>query len=217
LDAGAWTYPLLKVRWWYGLKIGGAWVTSSSAEKLGRSSKLRTKSPCSPQAVGDTEADADVLLAVEVVAFEAELISEVSVVELEVELNEEVWPWLLVKVELSELDTLGAAAVSDVNCELDDEAVVWPFAKVVLMEERVWELGVTELELSVVAVGGPFASELPMEVKASVLGVTELRLVLETLEEPLVMSATSTELAVCEIETVENGVLDTEGLALELA
>jgi hypothetical protein len=40
--------------------------------------------------VEDTEADTDVLLAVEVVAFEAELISEVSVVELEVELNEEV-------------------------------------------------------------------------------------------------------------------------------
>jgi hypothetical protein len=85
------------------------------------------------------------------------------------------------------------------------------------MEARVCELGVTELELSVVVVGGPFASELPMEVKASVLGVTELRLVLETLGELLVMSATSTELAVGEVETTERGVLSTDGLALELA
>jgi hypothetical protein len=149
--------------------------------------------------------------------FEAELISEVSVVELEVELNEEVWLWLLVKVELSELDTLGTATVSDVNWELDDEAVVWPFAKVVLIGDIVGELSVTELELSVVAVGGPFASELPMEDKASVLGVTELKLVLETLGELLVMSATSTELAVGEVETTERGVLSTDELALELA
>jgi hypothetical protein len=85
------------------------------------------------------------------------------------------------------------------------------------MEERVCELGATELELSVVAVGGPFASELPMEDKASVLGVTELRPVLETVGELLVMSATSTELAVCEVETVESGLLDMEGLTLESA
>jgi hypothetical protein len=87
----------------------------------------------------------------------------------------------------------------------------------VLIWDIVGELGVTELELSVVAVGGPFASELPMEDKASVLGVTELKLVLETLGELLVMSATSTELAVGEVETAERGVLITDGLALELA
>jgi hypothetical protein len=87
----------------------------------------------------------------------------------------------------------------------------------VLIGDIVGELGVTELELSVVAVGGPFASELPMEDKASVLGVTELKLVLETLGELLVMSATSTELAVGEVETAERGVLITDGLALELA
>jgi hypothetical protein len=87
----------------------------------------------------------------------------------------------------------------------------------VLIGDIVGELGVTELELSVVAVGGPFASELPMEDKASVLGVTELKLVLETLGELLVMSATSTELAVGEVETTERGVLSTDGLALELA
>jgi hypothetical protein len=87
----------------------------------------------------------------------------------------------------------------------------------VLIGDIVGELSVTELELSVVAVGGPFASELPMEDKASVLGVTELKLVLETLGELLVMSATSTELAVGEVETTERGVLITDGLALELA
>jgi hypothetical protein len=50
-----------------------------------------------------------------------------------------------------------------------------------------------------------------------VLGVTELKLVLETLGELLVMSATSTELAVGEVETTERGVLSTDELALELA
>jgi hypothetical protein len=121
---------------------------------------------------------------------------------------------LLGTVELAELETLGTVTVLDVSCELDGEAVAWPSAKV---EERVCELGATELELSVMAVGGPFASELPMEDNASVLGVTELRLALVTLEELLVMSATSMELAVCEVETVESGLLDMEGLALESA
>jgi hypothetical protein len=124
---------------------------------------------------------------------------------------------LLGTVELAELETLGTVTVLDVSCELDGEAVAWPSAKVVPMEERVCELGATELELSVMAVGGPFASELPMEDNASVLGVTELRLALVTLEELLVMSATSMELAVCEVETVESGLLDMEGLALESA
>jgi hypothetical protein len=42
-------------------------VISSSPEKAGRSSKSRVKSPCWPQAVGDAEADAEVLLDVMVV------------------------------------------------------------------------------------------------------------------------------------------------------
>jgi hypothetical protein len=45
-------------------------VISPSPEKVGRSSKSRVKSPCSPQAVGDTEADAKVLLDVMVVLSE---------------------------------------------------------------------------------------------------------------------------------------------------
>lgn len=36
---------------------------SPSPEKLGRSSKSRTKSPCSPHAVGETDAGAEVVLA----------------------------------------------------------------------------------------------------------------------------------------------------------
>ena len=63
---------MLKVRWWYGLKIGGDSVTSPFPEKLGRSSKSRTKSPCSPHAVGDTDVDAEVLVAVEVVLADSE-------------------------------------------------------------------------------------------------------------------------------------------------
>ena len=46
---------------------------SSSPEKAGRSPKSRVKSPCSPQAVGDTEADAEVLLDVMVVLSEDEV------------------------------------------------------------------------------------------------------------------------------------------------
>lgn len=42
-------------------------MTSPFPEKLGRSSKSRTKSPCSPHAVGDTDVDAEVLVAVEAV------------------------------------------------------------------------------------------------------------------------------------------------------
>lgn len=78
------------MRWWYGLKIGGAWVISFSPEKLGRSSKLRTKSPCSPQAVGDTDVDADVLLAVEVVVLDFELTDEASVDGVESVLDDEI-------------------------------------------------------------------------------------------------------------------------------
>lgn len=56
-------------------------MISSSPVKLGKSSKPRVKSPCSPQAVGETEADAEVLLAESVVGTEVEL--ELSRLELE--------------------------------------------------------------------------------------------------------------------------------------
>lgn len=118
---------------------------------------------------------------------------------------------------LSILELVGTITVSDVDCEFRDEVGAWPFARVVPIEESACELGVTELEVAVVAVGGPLASELPIEDNASVLGVAELKLVLETLAELLVMSATSTELAVGEVETVEGSVSDTEGLAPEPA
>jgi hypothetical protein len=62
-------------------------VISSSPEKAGRSSKSRVKSPCSPQAVGDTEADAEVLLDVMVVLSEDEVAED----PLDDELND----WLL--------------------------------------------------------------------------------------------------------------------------
>ena len=47
-------------------------MTSPSPEKLGRSSKSRTKSPCSPHAVGDVDVDAEVLVAVEIVLADCE-------------------------------------------------------------------------------------------------------------------------------------------------
>lgn len=62
-------------------------MISSSPEKAGRSSKSRVKSPCSPQAVGDTEADAEVLLDVMVVLSEDEVAED----PLDDELND----WLL--------------------------------------------------------------------------------------------------------------------------
>jgi len=54
----------------------------SSPEKAGRSSKSRVKSPCSPQAVGDAEADAEVLLDV-VLALEVDDPVDVTVCELD--------------------------------------------------------------------------------------------------------------------------------------
>lgn len=45
---------------------------SLSPEKLGKSSKSRTKSPCSPHADGDVEADALVLLVEKVVLDDVE-------------------------------------------------------------------------------------------------------------------------------------------------
>lgn len=120
------------------------------------------------------------------------------------------------KVAPPELEPVDTITVSEVECKLRDGVGAWPFAKVVLIEERSWELGVTELEVRVVAVGGPLASELPIEDNACVLGVAELRLALDTLAELLVISATPTELAVAGFETVEGSVSDEEGPALEV-
>lgn len=172
---------------------------SSSPEKLGRSSKLRTKSPCSPHAVGDTVEDAEVLVVEEVVLAGVELDEALSDSVPEDEVGKEVVSWLLVKVALVEYEVLDTVTVSNAEGEYNDEVGAWPFAKVVPVE-----LG--KLELSAVAVGRPLASELPTEDSACVLGVAEIKLP-ETLAALLVRSATSTELSVGEAET-ESSVFD---------
>lgn len=148
---------------------------SSSPEKLGRSSKSRTKSPCSPQAVGLTEAEADVLLTESVVGMEVEL--------------------MLIRPELEEEVSLDGEAVVDVELlidveleakelELEESKVTvvelgaWPFASEVPVEDNVSEPAGADTRLDEVPVAGPFASELPMIESSVVLGVAETRLVL---------------------------------------
>jgi hypothetical protein len=180
-------------------------VTSPSPEKLGRSSKSRTKSPCSPHAVGVTDVDAEVLVDVEVVLTDSEPLSDaLTVWEPEVELEDEIGSWLFVKVALLVFEAVGTVTVSEVGNELIGTC---PSAKVVPLEESVCKTSVTELEFEV-TVAGPFASELPMEDNACVLGVAELMLALEALAEVLVMSATPTELAVGTSDIDEASVLD---------
>ena len=189
---------------------------SSSPEKLGRSSKSMTKSPCSPHAVGDADVDAEVLVAVRVVLTDSE--DEVDVKDSEDdsdELKDEGEPWLFEEAALLECEVVCEATVSDDENEVDDEAGAWPFAKEVPLEEGASELGVTEPKLGEVAVGGPLANELPMEDKACVLGVTELKLVLEALAAVLVISATPMELAAGELEVEEDVALSTGESAIE--
>ena len=69
-------------------------MISSSPLKLGRSSKVRTKSPCSPQVVGDADAGADVLLAAEVVEIlELEVFESSDVLALEAGLDDDAASW----------------------------------------------------------------------------------------------------------------------------
>jgi hypothetical protein len=186
---------------------------SSSPEKLGRSSKSRTKSPCSPQAVGEILADADVLLAAEVVELYADGTGKI----VKVGSDDKVCLWLLVKLLMSELERTAGVAVSDVDCRVDEGVGAWPFTNIVPVEYITCELGVTKLELSAVAVSGPLASELPIEDNICVLGVAELKLVLKTLPELLlVMSATSIVLALGEAENEGGSMPDAEELAPEL-
>lgn len=148
---------------------------SASPEKLGRSSKSRTKSPCSPQAVGLTEAEADVLLTESVVGMEVELV--------------------LIRLELEEEDSLDGEAVVDVELLIDVEleaekleleetevTVVelgaWSFASEVPIEDNVSEPAGADTRLDEVPVAGPFANELPIIESSVVLGVAETRLVL---------------------------------------
>jgi len=188
---------------------------SSSPEKPGRSSKSRTKSPCSPHAVGDTEEDAEVLVAMVVVLSEYELVDTLAVADPEGELDDNVRSWLLVEVALLVSEPVSTVTTSDVKAELDDDDGAWPFAKVVSFEVDACETGVMELKLSEVTVAGPLASELPMEVNACVLGVAELKLALEGLAVVLVMSATPTELAVGAVEIEGASVPDTSRSVLE--
>ena len=106
---------------------------SSSPEKAGRSSKSRVKSPCSPQAVGDTEADAEVLLDVIVVLSEEEVDDP---------LGEELDAWLFAEDD----------SVDDTACELGAEElrpedVVGPFAKEIPIDVKAWVLGTIEVRL----------------------------------------------------------------------
>lgn len=135
---------------------------SSSPEKLGRSSKSRTKSPCSPQAVGDAVADPEVWLDVEVVLPELTLPVTVAVAELDVvdEEPEVVPSELVLSVEIEVPGKLDA---------VDDGSEAWPFAR------EYWVLDVAELRVKDVGTAGPLARELPTDDKACVLGVTELK------------------------------------------
>jgi hypothetical protein len=95
---------------------------SPSPEKAGRSSKSRTKSPCSPHAVGDADTDVDVLVAEEVVLTDSE--DELDVTDAEddsLELKDEVESWPFVKVALLESKLGCAVTVSDKASEADDE------------------------------------------------------------------------------------------------
>jgi hypothetical protein len=187
---------------------------SSSPEKLGRSSKSRTKSPCSPHAVGDTEVDAEVVVALEVVLVYSGLVDDaLTVSATEDELEDKIGPWLSVEVALLEPEAVDTVTEADVEIELEDEAVAWPSAKLEPLEDSVCKTGVTELEF-VVTVAGPLASELPMEDNACVLGVAELKLVLDTLAAVLVMSATPTELAVGASDVEEGSGFDVGKIVL---
>jgi hypothetical protein len=109
---------------------------SPSPEKAGRSSKSRTKSPCSPHAVGDADTDVDVLVAEEVVLTDSE--DELDVTDAEddsLELKDEVESWPFVEVALLESELGCAVTVSDEDSEADDEVGAWPFAKEVPLEE----------------------------------------------------------------------------------
>jgi hypothetical protein len=106
---------------------------SSSPEKAGRSSKSRVKSPCSPQAVGDTEADAEVLLDVMVVLSEEEVDDP---------LGEELDAWLL-----AEDDSVDETACELGGEELRPEDVAGPFAKELPIDVKAWVLGTTEVRL----------------------------------------------------------------------
>lgn len=141
-------------------------MISSSPEKLGRSSKSRTKSPCSPQAVGDAVADSEVPLDVEVEAVLPELVLPVVKTEFDV-VDEKP------EVVLSEPVLSAEVEASEELDAVDDESEAWPFAR----EEAIWVLDVAEPRLEDVGITGPLARELPLDDNPSVLGETELNFV----------------------------------------
>lgn len=106
---------------------------SSSPEKAGRSSKSSMKTACSPHAVGDTDAETEVFVAVEVVLTDSE--DELAVSEPEDELKDEVDSWLFVEVVLLESELVGVVTRSDDESEVDDEVESWLFTTVVLLGE----------------------------------------------------------------------------------
>ena len=108
-------------------------MTSPFPEKLGRSSKSRTKSPCSPHAVGDADVDAEVLVAVEAVLEDSEDV--LAVTGSRDEPRDEVESWLSVEVALLESELRDAVTVSDDESELDDEVGAWTSVTVMPLEE----------------------------------------------------------------------------------
>jgi hypothetical protein len=100
-------------------------------EKVGRSSKFRTKSPCSPQTVGVADADAEVAL------LATEALDEVDVKP-------------LVVVVLKEADMVGAEIELETNEAVEDGDAGSPLAREVPNIEIKEVLGVAELEGMVV-------------------------------------------------------------------
>lgn len=104
---------------------------SALPEKLGKSSKWRMNSPCSPHEVGEAEADAEVLLAevVELRDLEPVLVEELVDAEVELELN-----------TASEVD----AEILEVDGKSELEVVTGPLASELPIVERACVLGDAE-------------------------------------------------------------------------
>jgi hypothetical protein len=147
-------------------------VISSSPENAGRSSKFRVKSPCSPQAVGDAEADAEVLLDVVVVLPEEEV---------------------AISVDDRLSDGIDDDSVDETACELcvkelrpEDVGTAGPFARKLPIEVKAWVLGTTEVRLAIAkAVGELEAVMLPTED----IGETLLAVLVLVLEEGILVPA----------------------------
>jgi len=182
-------------------------VISSSPEKAGRSSKSKVKSPCSPHAVGDADADAEVLLDVVVVLPEDEV---------DRTLGDGLEAWLVAENE----------PVGEVACELcvielisDDVGVAGPFAKELPMEVKAWVLGMTEVRLALKAIEELEAVMLPvvdtatgLSVEFEEASVVTPVLVLDSRLDVLVAAASASEAPVLEGTVVLASRLDVDAV-----